>query len=157
MINKTFAAAVASLVLSGAACAEDAPAPQLGAARYQFHKVGHGFLRLDTQSGDVVLCTRRTVGWACLAAPEDRTVLENEIARLRKDNAMLKQALLAHGLRLPPGMMPEQPSAGDNGKSLTLRLPDDADIDRLMAFIGQMWHRFVEAIAKAQNHGLNRS
>ena len=41
-------------------------------------------MRLDTQTGQVALCGRQTVGWACLAAPEDRTVLENEIARLRK-------------------------------------------------------------------------
>jgi hypothetical protein len=157
MINKAFAAVIATLVLSGAVAAADTRAPQPGEARYEFHKVADGFLRLDTQSGEVALCTPRAVGWACLTAPEDRAALEDEIARLRKDNAALKQALLAHGLALPPGTMPEPKADDDNGKSQTIRLPDDGDFDRLMAFVGAMWHRLAEAIANAQNQLLHKS
>ena len=59
--------------------------------------------------------------------PEDRAVLENEIARLRSENVTLKKEILAHGLALPAGAMPETAGAGDG--SLTLRLPDNADVD----------------------------
>jgi hypothetical protein len=34
-------------------------------------------------------------------------------------------------------------------------LPDNADIDRAMAFVGRVWQRFVEAIARAQKQVLN--
>lgn len=156
MINKAVAAVVAALILTGSVFAEDATAPQTGEARYRFHKVANGFLRLDTQTGEVALCGRRAVGWACLAAPEDRAVLENEIARLHKENAALKQEMLSRGLPLPPGTMPD-PTAGDNGKTLTLWLPNDADLDRVMTFVGEMWHRLVEAIADAQDRVLHKS
>jgi hypothetical protein len=159
MISKAFAPVIAALVLTASAFAEEAATretPQAGEARYSFHKVDDGFLRLDTQTGEVALCGRQAVGWACLAAPEDRAVFENEIARLRRDNAALKQDLLSHGLKLPPGTLPE-PLPSDDGKNLTLRLPDQADFDRAVALVGRLWHRLVAAIANAQNQVLHRS
>lgn len=155
MITGKFSAAIAVLsVLTTTAFADDA-APPNDNARYTFNKVESGFLRLDTQTGAVSLCSQRTVGWACQAAPDDRAVLESEIARLRTENAALKQDILSHGLPLPPGARAEAPPSGDN--SVTLRLPDDADVSRAMAFAGRMWHRLVDAIARAQQQFLNRS
>ena len=84
------------------------------------------------------------MGFACQAAPEDRIVLENEIARLQNENAALKQEFLAHGLALPSGMAPEASGAQNGGSSV--RLPSDADIDRAIAFFGRVWQRFVEAV-----------
>jgi hypothetical protein len=156
MLGKAFAAAIAASVLTASAFAEDTATPPASEARYSFHKVTDGFLRLDKETGEAALCSRQAVGWACLTAPEDRTVLENEIARLRKENATLKEDLLSRGLPLPPGTMAEPPT--DHGeRNLTLRLPDSSDLDRVMVFVGQIWHRLVEAIANAQNHVLHRS
>lgn len=153
MISKGFALVIAALVVASAAFADEtSPADENG--RYTFNKVADGFLRLDTQTGEVALCSRQIVGWACLAAPEDRAVLENEIARLRRENAALKKDLLSRGLALPPGTMPEPPAAGN--RDLSLRLPGNADLDRVMTFVGRMWHRLVEAIANAQNQMLHR-
>jgi hypothetical protein len=154
MIARVFAAFIAALVLTKAAAAENAP-PQGGDARYTFHRVADGFVRLDAQTGEVALCSQHAVGWACVAAAEDRTVLENEIDRLRRENAALKRELLARGLPLPNGTLPE-PSAGDNGGGVTVRLPDDADIARALAFVGRMWRHLVEAIANAQNQVLRK-
>jgi hypothetical protein len=117
--------------------------------------VTDGFVRLDTQTGEVALCSQRTVGWACQAAPEDRAAFESEIARLRNENAALKQALLSHGLPLPSGAMPEHSGAHDN--DITIRLPDDSDIDRAVAYVGRIWNRFVDAVARAQRQMLNKS
>jgi hypothetical protein len=155
MINKTLAAIVATLVLTATVPAEETPAPPSGEARYSFHKVADGYVRLDTVTGAVALCSRQPVGWACVAAPEDRVVLENEIERLHRENAALKQALLSRGLTLPPGATPEP--ADDNSDSITLRLPNNADLDHFVAFIGRVWHRLVEAIANAQNQVLHKS
>ena len=101
------------------------------------------------------LCSQQPVGWACEAAPEDRTVLENEIARLQSENAALKQELLSRGLALPPGMAPQPPGA-QNGDS-TVRLPSDVDVDRVIAFFSRVWQRFVEAISRAQKEVFNKS
>ncbi len=154
MISKGFAIVVAALALTATACAEDAVPPDADEARYSFYKVDEGFIRLDLQTGQVALCGRQSVGWACTAVPEDRTVLENEIARLQKENAALKRALLSHDLPLPSGSAPETPPSGD--QHLTLRLPTIEDIDRMVAFAGDVWHRLVEAITNAQNQILHR-
>jgi hypothetical protein len=153
MIAKGIAIAIAALCLTVPAIADDA-APDSQGGRYIFNKQPDGFVRLDTQTGEVSLCSQKTVGWACEAAPEDRALLENEITRLRSENAALKKDLLARGLELPPGVMPEPLAQND---APTLRLPSDADIDRMVAFVGHVWHRFVEAVGRAQKQVLNRS
>jgi hypothetical protein len=155
MISKAFAIGIVVVALMTPACAQDAAGDTAAAPRYSFSKVAEGFLRLDTQTGEVALCSRQTVGWACLAAPEDRAVLENEIARLRRQNGALKNELVSRGLPLPPGIMPEP--SDDRGRDLTWRLPDNADVERVMALVGRVWHRLVEAIAHVQDQVLHRS
>jgi hypothetical protein len=154
MISKAFAIGIVVAVLAVPACAEDT-ARDNAAPRYSFNKVADGFLRLDTETGAVALCSRQAVGWACLAAPEDRAVLENEIARLHRENGALKNVLVSRGLPLPTGITPEP--SNDGGQDLTWRLPGNAEVNRAVAFFGRMWHRLVEAIAKAQNQVLHRS
>ncbi len=154
MISKTFAVVAAGFCVIGPALADDA-APDNAGGRYTFNKVADGFLRLDMQTGEVSVCSQRSVGWACQAAPDDRAVLENEIARLRSENAALKKDILAHNLPLPSGTTPEPPAAHDG--DVIVRLPDNADVDRAVAYVGRIWQRLVEAIARAQKQILNKS
>ena len=154
-ISMTMAIALAVAVAVPTAPAHaDAPAPDSEGGRYVFSKQANGFLRLDTQSGTVSLCSERPVGWACQAAPEDRAVLENEIARLQSENAALKKVVLAHNLSLPPGVAPDAAVAQNDSM---LRLPSDADIDRAIAFVGQVWQRFIDALARVQKQVFNKS
>jgi hypothetical protein len=175
MIRSSIAIATVAFCLAGLpvltqvstqALADPTVPPDSAGGRYMFEKQADsqgsdhagGYLRLDTQTGEVALCSQRGVGWACQAAPEDRTVLENEIARLRAENAALKKEILSRGLPLPQGADPElgtAPSAAQN--SVTLQLPSDADIDRMVTYAGQLWHRFIDAVDRAQKQILNRS
>lgn len=158
IVRAVAAAAVAVLCWIMPSRADEAP-PDSAGTRYIFKKLADGYIRLDTQTGQVAQCSQRSVGWACQAAPEDRAALENEIARLRSENAALKKAILTHGLQLPSGAMPE-PSAAQNGppaNAPNLRLPSDADIDRMMAFVGRVWQRFVEAVHRAEKQVFNKS
>jgi hypothetical protein len=66
-------------------------------SRYTFNQVDEGYLRLDGRTGQVSICTRRTVGWACQAVADERTALEAEIARLQAENVVLKKELLTEG------------------------------------------------------------
>jgi hypothetical protein len=153
MVQIGIAIAVATAILTGSARAEQA-APDTEGGRYVFSKQADGFLRLDTQSGSVALCSEQPVGWACQAAPEDRAMFEREIARLQNENAALKRTLLAHGLTLPPGVAPDAAAAPNDS---TLHLPSDADVDRAIAFVGHIWQRFMDAIARAQKQVFNKS
>ena len=153
-ITNTLAAAAVCIALTAPVFAEG-EMPDSEHGRYSFSKVAEGLLRLDTQTGQVSVCSQRTVGWACQAVPDDRAVLENEIARLRTENAGLKKEMLAHGLALPGSgaMAPEGSATHEN--DITIHLPDNSEIDRMVAYAGQLWHRFVEAIARAQKQVLN--
>jgi hypothetical protein len=125
--------------------APENPAPVSEDNRFIFHRVQDSFVRLDLRTGQVSLCSRRAVGWTCQVAPDDRKVLESEITRLRADNANLKKELLSHGLPLPGGMRTAPPTA-DKG----LKMPTEADFDRVMSLIGKAWHRLVEMIMNLQ-------
>ena len=94
IVERTLAAAALCVALAAPALAEG-EMPDSEHGRYTFSKVADGFLRLDTQTGQVSVCNQRAVGLACQAVPDDRTVLENEIARLRTENAALKKEMLA--------------------------------------------------------------
>jgi len=152
MIGRTFAIIVAGCWLAVPVSADEAP-PGSGEGRYSFNKVPDGFVRLDTQTGEVALCSQRSVGWACRAAPEDRAVLENEIARLRAENVALKKDMLARGLPLPSGTT-EPPAVSERERVPQWR--GDSDLDRMVALVGRIWHRFVDAIARAEKQLQNK-
>jgi hypothetical protein len=157
MIKKTSAIIVAFFCLIAPALADEG-IPDTEQGRYSFSKVADGLLRLDMQTGEVSICSQRAVGWACQAAPEDRAILENEIARLRAENAALKKDMLAHGLTLPGVATAEPPTpppaAAPNGDRPP-KAGDNSDIDRMVEIAGRLWHRFVEAIARAQKQMLD--
>ena len=157
MINKAFAALTVGFCLSVpalSALTDEATTPESEEGHYTFNKIADGFIWLDMQTGEVSTCTQRTVGWACHAVPEDRAVLENEIARLRTENALLKRDLISRGLALPPGTMPEPPPAVQEDGRLRR---GGTGIDRMMAFVGRVWHRLVEVIARTEKQVLNKS
>ena len=141
-------------------------APQLGAdadsklpdnaeGRFTFSRMNDGYVRLDNRTGHVSFCSRRTVGWTCQLAPEDRGVLENEIARLQEDNATLKKVLLTNGLALPGGIKSEAPAAPTARPSFSL--PSDAQIERMKGVVEQAWRRLVDLIATLQKDVLKKS
>jgi hypothetical protein len=114
--------------------------------RYSFNRVEDGYLRLDVRTGQVSLCGRREVGWACRAIPDDRAVLEAEIGRLQSENGALKKALLSRGLALPNGVSAPQSTAKPQPKPQSR----ENDLDRVMTLVETMWHRLVEMVANLQ-------
>jgi hypothetical protein len=125
--------------------------------RYSFHRMGESFIRLDAQTGQVAQCAAGAAGWSCSAMPDERTALESEIARLQRENAALKQSLLAKGIELPSGTKPElaerkdeSPAGKSPDSSPALRLPSDAELDQAMAFMKKIWRRMIEMMADLQ-------
>jgi hypothetical protein len=148
----------AQVVLLRAQERTEQPALDTSNPRFAYHKVDDGYLRLDLRSGEVATCRPNTGGWTCTLAPEERAALENEIARLQRDNARLKNALLEHGLALPssadtaaprseaapprpPAPIPPQADAGEHRQ---------AEIDRIVSTMERWWRRVVELVATIQ-------
>ena len=82
----------------------------VGNPRFVFHRIDGGFLRLDLFTGAVASCSQNAADWTCLPGREERAALDREIARLQRDNAALKNALLEHGVPLPNDMKADAPA-----------------------------------------------
>lgn len=125
------------------------------ASRFSFNRVDDGFLRLDNQTGQVAYCSARAVGWSCETVPDDRTALEQEVARLKSEVASLKAAV--ESLREPPPPRPPAdltpappappPAAADKDRDTT-KLREDLEHARL-AF-ENAWRRLVDMIISLQ-------
>src|SRR2546430_13442778 len=66
-----------------------APPPSPDDSRYSFHRMGDGFVRLDSRTGQLAQCGWAATGWSCKMVPEERAALQNELGRLQRDNAEL--------------------------------------------------------------------
>ena len=162
---------VLGLVFSVSASAQDAQGPGSEAARYSFFKIQDTFVRLDSQTGQVAQCGHGGSGWSCKLAPDERAALENEIARIQGENAALKKELLARGIELPgnmkadpapgsaPGPMAKAPEPNaeprpvpprDVPQEPSVRLPSDAELDKVMNWMEKVWGRLVDMMVKLQ-------
>jgi len=121
--------------------------------RYSFNRVQDGYLRLDIRTGQVALCSRRQVGWACQLLPDDRIVLESEIGRLQLENGALKKELLSRGIKLPSGVSAPLPAA----KAAEAPRSSGSGVDRVMTLVEAMWRRLVEMIANLQRDMMKKS
>jgi hypothetical protein len=115
--------------------------------------VQDGYLRLDIRTGQVALCSRRQVGWACQVLPDDRVVLESEITRLQSENGALKKELLSRGISLPNGVKAPPPVPKPEAE----RKAPGSDIHRAMTLVEAMWRRLVEMIAGLQRDIMKKS
>jgi hypothetical protein len=108
--------------------------------RFIFNPVADGVLRLDTRTGQVSECSRNDAGWACKLVPDERSALEMEVARLLEENTRLKKELLDRGPLIPDGSgsSPAKPSDPE------LKLPSDAELDKVISFLEKAWRRLIE-------------
>jgi hypothetical protein len=145
---------IALIALTGtSAFAQGAPT-ESDDARYTFNRADDGYLRLDGRTGQVSICTRRQVGWACQAVPDERTALEAEIARLQGENVTLKKEMIARNLPLPGTVKPEPP--GGKPDEPRVQLPSDAELNKVMNFMEKVWRRMVEMIVTLQKDMLKK-
>jgi hypothetical protein len=146
-MRRTIVALIAFTALALPAHAQTAPDSENG--RYTFSQVADGMLRLDTRTGSVSLCAKKDAGWSCTTVPDERTALESEIARLQRENGLLKKDMVARGLPLPNAVTGLPATPGDQRElQLKVPLPSDAEIDRVMSVFEKMWRRLVEMVQK---------
>jgi hypothetical protein len=156
--------APAASVQNVPAQAQTPPAPGAEeSGRYTFHRIGDGFVRLDSTTGQLAQCGWGPAGWSCKAAPDERTALESEIARLQRENAELKKSLLARGIELPAGVVAQapapppvppadvpDPSSKEPRGPKEFKPPSEADIDRALSFMKNVWRKLVDMMVDLQ-------
>ena len=136
---RPFAFALMMSLTAFAAASAQPSTPDSENGRYSFNPVADGVLRLDTRTGQVSQCSRSDAGWTCKAVPDERSALETEIARLQGENATLKKELLARG---PPVPVPSPPV--EKQREPELKLPSDAEVDKVISFLEKAWRRLLE-------------
>ena len=146
---------VAGLALTAPAVSAQVASPESDDTRYTFNRADDGYLRLDGRTGQVSICTRRPVGWACQSVPDERVALEAEIARLQGENVVLKKELISRNLPLPGTVKPEPPIA--KPEEPRLQLPNDADLNKVVNFVEMVWRRLVEMIVTLQRDLLKKT
>jgi hypothetical protein len=153
---------------------DDGPASPAG-GRFTFNRIDNGYLRLDTQNGQVAYCRTQTAGWSCQIVPENRSELDADVARLqadikdlknlkilRSDLARLQDEIAAlrrevAALKEPsPPRPPADLTSPDKGPDVTIRLPTHEDLARARAFVEKTWHRLVEMITAMQKDVLQK-
>jgi hypothetical protein len=91
------------------------------------------FIRLDTVTGAVSHCSSRAGEWSCTSVADDRAKLNEEIAKLRRENEELRTRLA---------------QARDDAPDSRLVLPSQEDIDRIMNLFEKYLERFLSFIRK---------
>jgi len=143
---RLFALVVTLSLAALAAASAQTATPDSKNGRYRFNPVADGVPRLDTHTGEVSQCSRSDAGWACKLVPDERSALEAEIARLQGENATLKKELSARGQPLPD--VPRPPAAKPGEQEL--KLPSDAEVDKMMSFLEKIWRRLIEMMTTVQ-------
>lgn len=120
-----------------------------GAARYTMSPTEGGFVRLDTQTGTMALCTRKEADWSCADLPESADANRKRLEGLEAENRELKAEIKrmeetftpAPGLTTPgtPGE-PPKPFA----------MPDEKDVDKAFDYIESMIKKFRERVKKLE-------
>jgi hypothetical protein len=134
----------------------DGPAAPAEGGRFTFNRIDNGFLRLDTQNGQVAYCRAQTDGWSCEAVPENRYELGTDVARLQSDIARLQDEIAALRREVialkepPPPRPPADLTPPGKGPDVTIRLPTHEDVARARAFLEKTWHRLVDMITAVQ-------
>ena len=118
MLIATLFAATASVAL-----AAETPAP----GRYTLTPSAGGYVRLDTQTGQVSECTGVATNLVCKSTADERAAMQTEIDRLQAK----VDALEASGV-----------STAAEQKSLELQIPADKDVDKAFNFLERMIKRF---------------
>jgi len=141
--------------------------PQDDNHRFAFHRFEGGFVRLDMRTGELASCALQGADWNCTPSRDERAALDHAIAQLQRDNAILKNALLEHGVQLPDGMAPNPPArngrwGGDEpiprppqtvpptASGPTPGTPQDDEIDRIVTAVEKGWRRLVEMMTNLQ-------
>jgi hypothetical protein len=122
---------------------------QKGFDRYNFERIADLLMRLDTVTGQVSVCSEHGATWVCQPAPEERTALENEIARLQTEVVALRAEVAA--LRAPPPRPPADLAPRAAPGDVTIRLPAHKDIERARAAVTYAWQRLVDMLVGIKN------
>jgi hypothetical protein len=125
-------------VLTATAMAADPPRPDTASGRFTMHPADGGFLRLDTQTGQMSMCQRSGGAWACNSLPDERLALERENQELKNSVKRLEDMA---GVGEPR----------QSEKSPMAKLPTEDDVDKAMSYVQRMLKKFKDKVRELED------
>lgn len=95
--------------------------------RYRLERTDDGYVRMDTQTGEMSICEERASQLVCKLAADERAAFQDDIDRLQ---AKLDE-VEARVVKLESRAIPE------------VLLPTDEDVDKSLEIMEKFFHRFM--------------
>jgi hypothetical protein len=102
------------------------------AERYRLEKTDGGYIRMDTQSGEMSICREESGQLVCRLAADERSAFEDEVDRLNVALKALEDRVAA------------LEKAGPS--SLDSMLPSDEQVDKAMSMMERFFRGFVDIV-----------
>lgn len=131
LVAGALAAALAGTMLIASPSAEERP------GRFTMQPVDGGYLRLDSATGDMSICSRSGGAFECKPVQDDRG-LQSEIARLSEENKELK----AEVKRLEELLDTD----GDHRPPPKFELPKEEDVDKALTYLERVFKKFRDKL-----------
>jgi hypothetical protein len=140
-ISSAAMAGMAVFLAAGSAISQsnEADRPATPSGRYAMSPVDGGFLRMDTDTGTVSLCAKKTGSWSCETVPDDYKALQKDTDRLAQENAALRRELSE--LRRDGG-------ATAKSADRKFELPSEQEIDKALGQFEKYVKKFKDLIEK---------
>ncbi|PRD41219.1 hypothetical protein C5748_22960 [Phyllobacterium phragmitis] len=101
------------------------------AGRYTMEKTDKGYVRLDTKTGDISLCSEQSGQMVCKLAADDRRAYEDDLSSLDERVKKLEEQVAAYG-RLPPVVRDT--------------LPSEEEFEKTMSYMERFFRRFMDIV-----------
>jgi hypothetical protein len=137
VMSKSLVALILVLVALGGVAAS----AQEHTQRFTMTPTEGGFVRLDTETGAVSICTRKDSEWACEPMPEERQALNREVERLQAENKRLQDELRRSG-PAPGVAAPDSQADGPPAPKERFELPSEKDIDQAFDYLEGIIRKF---------------
>lgn len=140
------AAAGFALLLTAPAAAAAGPD---AAGRYTMSPTEGGFVRLDTLTGTMALCTRKDSDFSCTDMPESADANRKRMETLEAENKELKDEVKRLEETLGEGAGAGAGVPGDTPKPFAM--PDEKDVDKAFDYLETMIKKFRERMKKLED------
>lgn len=100
--------------------------------RYQMEKTANGYVRMDTQTGEMSICEERSGQLVCKLAADERSALQDEIGRLQGEVKAIEERVVK--------------LEGSISQKLESALPTDEEFEKTMGYMERFFRSFMGVV-----------